>query len=1263
MNPTRKTEKGGSASHSTSFDVLLTSAMQAAFAKPQFDLSSAWSGHIHLMFSLITLLKPRVFVELGVHHGASFFAACQAVQQMSLRTRCFGIDHWEGDPHAGEMGDDVFEAAKSILDSNFSNFASFLRKSFDEAVADFEDGSIDLLHIDGYHSYEAVSGDFNTWKPKLSERSIVIFHDVNEYRGSFGAWRFWREVSREFDGRAYALGNDHGLGVLFFGDTPSEAVAQLLNWFQKHDGFPQVQTFFAELSHNQKAWGAIRGSLAREKQKLREENEVLRNRVKEREESLTKSNEAIKGSTQRISQLEVGAKNFAAEKASMLVENKMLVSRVEELAGRLGAVESERDGLAVERDRVVMELERLRGEWDSVVDEVSRLVGERDGLLSRVEELAGRLGAVESERDGLVGDRDGVVLELERLRGEWDTVAGEREGLMANVAKLEAALQRAETELEALAARNVELEASVADRGSVTMRSKELENILLGSRLSVERILAQVEKSEREIRQAWKLHEIIINRKLVTSVLRLGNFLEKVRKRGAELPSKRLIQVSDEILRQARLQARTAGQLRETRSILSKLPADLPHASAAAPIGAGDHPKIDYRGDSDPSVTTASQTTPGQGGTTSSSVTAKTTNENSAKAADKVHTLRPIVDIDWFRRRYSDELADEFATKGFRELPRGTFPNLAAETLSDSGFLLSGAQIMNPILANYPVNRWLRAFINPQQTDRVRNVDEYLSRAHYDPELLRENLTENELNVLGSMEWLKRRLHRDAIKAQHKDFVSVIMPSRKAEPELLRTAVLSVLMQTHRHLELIVVDNNEVADPNLWVLEELDPRIRVVDGSRAQGLAEARNLGLASAKAEIIAWQDDDDVWSPYCVSIHLDQLKTRRLDLVYSANLVMQGQLGTYGLSEDFKCVRYSPFRNTLLENRNFIGSQTMMHRRLVGGDEIKVPLDRFTDWAIALQVADLGRVGSMPIILNAYNEKAKREYVSDPATAAPALDRFRGWRSEAYRETVLLPKIYGYRRPLDYPHYTGRYAAVVPCFWNLELIARLLESVAESNDPNPPSWLLVNNTGSEEFTKDLESLVRKYELEGHVVEEKIPGFSRAVNAGIKSVAPDIDYAVLINTDAVLVDGCISQLVAKLDGSPDVGIVAPEQLINPKDAKHRSHWLRQHEDMQIGITLSAHHDNVLVDDWSKPEETRHLNFVPFFFVGIRLDDWRLLGGLNSDIGPHYTSDRVYCEALRRVRGKKISFFEGVRVFHEGGGSQSSAKELSLVLR
>ena len=83
---------------------------------------------------------------------------------------------------------------------------------FDNALSMFEDSSIDLLHIDGYHTYEAVKHDFTSWYPKLSENSIVLFHDIEVRKGDFGVYRLWEELSEL---PHFEFSHSNGLGILF----------------------------------------------------------------------------------------------------------------------------------------------------------------------------------------------------------------------------------------------------------------------------------------------------------------------------------------------------------------------------------------------------------------------------------------------------------------------------------------------------------------------------------------------------------------------------------------------------------------------------------------------------------------------------------------------------------------------------------------------------------------------------------------------------------------------------------------------------------------------------------------------------------------------------------------------------------------------------------------------------------------------------------------------------------------------------------------
>jgi len=188
-----------------------------AYMKPRRTSEAlAWLDNIPFAFALVQAHRPKLIVELGTHTGVSYFAFCQAVEVSGLPTKCYGIDTWEGDEHAGFYGEEIFRDLVANHEPLYSNFSKLLRMKFDDALKEFRDGYIDLLHIDGCHEYESVKHDFESWRPKLSSRSVVLLHDINAQEPHFGARRFFVELQSGYP--VFEFTHGYGLGVVAVGE-------------------------------------------------------------------------------------------------------------------------------------------------------------------------------------------------------------------------------------------------------------------------------------------------------------------------------------------------------------------------------------------------------------------------------------------------------------------------------------------------------------------------------------------------------------------------------------------------------------------------------------------------------------------------------------------------------------------------------------------------------------------------------------------------------------------------------------------------------------------------------------------------------------------------------------------------------------------------------------------------------------------------------------------------------------------------------------
>jgi hypothetical protein len=220
-------------------------ALLAAATDVEVVVPTSWLGHIPFLFSLMETLRPRRYVELGTHAGASFFAACQHIRSNGSYGEAVALDLWTGDHQSGFYSESVFDNFKLLLNRHFPMTGKFVRGYFKDAAPSFGNKSIDLLHIDGLHTYQAVKEDYETWRPKLTDNGVIIFHDTNEYQTDFGVWHYFAEIRGEAEA-SFQFRHGHGLGVMAFGSAELNPAIELLQHFNTRP--EKIESYFAVIS-------------------------------------------------------------------------------------------------------------------------------------------------------------------------------------------------------------------------------------------------------------------------------------------------------------------------------------------------------------------------------------------------------------------------------------------------------------------------------------------------------------------------------------------------------------------------------------------------------------------------------------------------------------------------------------------------------------------------------------------------------------------------------------------------------------------------------------------------------------------------------------------------------------------------------------------------------------------------------------------------------------------------------------------------------
>ena len=124
-------------------------------------------------------------LEIGSDHGWTTDYLLDTVTNLEL----IAVDpyseyiDWTGDTSDQGARNAAFNNFMEVVNKFGEKRVRLIRKGSDDAVNDFEDDSLDLIFIDGIHTYEQVTKDCNNYYSKLKKGGLFCGHDYNAVKG------------------------------------------------------------------------------------------------------------------------------------------------------------------------------------------------------------------------------------------------------------------------------------------------------------------------------------------------------------------------------------------------------------------------------------------------------------------------------------------------------------------------------------------------------------------------------------------------------------------------------------------------------------------------------------------------------------------------------------------------------------------------------------------------------------------------------------------------------------------------------------------------------------------------------------------------------------------------------------------------------------------------------------------------------------------------------------------------------------------------
>ena len=366
-----------------------------------------WEGHRDFAYDLLQFVRPERLVELGSQYGCSLFTFCQAVRDFKLNTEINAVDMWSGDIGAEITGEEVYALVQKTAATYYPEVKlNLFQMCFDDARPSFADNSIDILHIDGGHTFEDVEHDFTTWLPKLKENGIVLFHDVYSPIDQ-GSCDHWEKTKKEYD-CYFDFTHSCGLGILFpkgryWYDRLEEA------GFFKY--YKDLYFYRSKYKYTQERFDELKGLYEERYRAIEQQSKMIDERdarIAADEKLVAEKDAAIASQTKLIEERD----------ATIASQTKMFSERIvadEKLVAEKDAAIANQSKMIDERDARIAADEKLVAEKDAAIEAQAKLIDERDRSLNEAHKIA-------EERLGIVQQQGNIILTLQQQNAEYEAI-------------------------------------------------------------------------------------------------------------------------------------------------------------------------------------------------------------------------------------------------------------------------------------------------------------------------------------------------------------------------------------------------------------------------------------------------------------------------------------------------------------------------------------------------------------------------------------------------------------------------------------------------------------------------------------------------------------------------------------------------------------------------------------------------------------------------------------------------------------------------